>query len=105
MYPYLNLWMMDFDEKFPKGESPKDFQERAIKAWKSLFERYQDDKNILICTHGINMVVLERYLTRKVWNHHEKRNYYPCVLMEIDLNTKRIQTGFTAGQREQENGK
>ncbi len=105
LYPYLNLWMMDWEEEFPKGESPKGFYQRVGKAWKNLLEKYQDNKNILICTHGVNMVVLETYLKGKVWNHHEKKTFYPCVLMEIDTTAKKIRTCFTATVPEIEDSK
>ncbi len=90
LYPYLNLWAMDYDETFPKGESPKLLYNRVINAWNDLFSKYNDNDNILICTHGVNMVILETYLKKQVWNHREKRNFYPCVLMKIDTVAKKI---------------
>ena len=90
LYPYLNLQMMQEDESFPKGESPKGFYQRAVDTWQKTLKQY-DGENLLICTHGINMMALEAYLTGKKWQYNVQRTFYPCVLMEIDLQKHIIQ--------------
>ncbi len=91
LYPYLRPEFMDFDETFPNGESPKIFQERVVKAWNDLLKKYEhENKNILICTHGINMIVLREYLQDRSWNNHDRRNFVPCTLLIVDTRAKKI---------------
>lgn len=92
LYPYLRPEYMDWDEEFPKGESLKKFYDRTVKAWEDLLKKYYQSENVLVCTHGLNMVVLDHYLRNQTWRYQDRRNYLPCVLMTVDVSSHEIYT-------------
>lgn len=57
-YPGLYYSSLEFDEKYPLGESPKEFYNRIDNFWNTEIIP-QDKKNILIVTHGgvINIIL------------------------------------------------
>jgi probable phosphoglycerate mutase len=102
IYPYLRPEYMDWDEEFPKGESLKTFYDRTVQAWKDLLKKYAPNDNVLVCTHGLNMVVLDHYLHHKTWNYQDRKNYLPCVLMTVDVLFRRIYTQALVQTRQKE---
>lgn len=48
-YPGLYYNTLDFEERYPNGESPKEFFERVFKAYTKLLEL---DENVLVVTHS-----------------------------------------------------
>lgn len=60
LYPGLYWNTLDWDQRYPGGESPRDFYERIRSAWK-LFQKEIADRgeNVLLVTHGgvINVIL------------------------------------------------
>lgn len=69
-FPNLFFRTLDMNEKYPNGESPKDFYER-IKGWFEEFVKvHQNDKgNILIVTHSGVINVIYHLVKNIKWNN------------------------------------
>ena len=87
LYPDLYWKRLEWDEKYPNGESPKDFCARVTNAWKGfLSEIIAENENVLLVTHGgVIQVILsilkgERYSNRKSFG-----SVSCCDIMKIEL--------------------
>ncbi|MCH5317126.1 MAG: histidine phosphatase family protein [Eubacterium sp.] len=87
LYPNLYWKGLGWEEKYPNGESPKDFYGRISAEWKSfLSEIRSEDKNVLLITHGgVIQVILsilkgERYSNRKSFG-----SVSCCDLIKIEM--------------------
>ncbi|MBQ8496065.1 MAG: histidine phosphatase family protein [Clostridia bacterium] len=77
-YPGLFWNTLAWDEKYPNGESPKDFYERISHAWYELKKTFSCDENMILVTHsGVIHVILSlvegkpysnKGITRKIGN-------------------------------------
>jgi probable phosphoglycerate mutase len=66
-YPGLYFKTLGFDQKYPNGESPRDFQARVVRAWERLADiKY---KNVLIVTHGGFISTLIHHLKKLEWSN------------------------------------
>lgn len=55
---------------FPQGETPKEFEERVLKAFSNICSEYGDtSQQICVISHGIVMRVLKCYLNNKDLSH------------------------------------
>lgn len=86
-YPELYWKRLAWDERYPNGESPKDFCTRITGEWKNfLSEIKAEDKNVLLVTHGgVLQVILsilkgERYSNRKSFG-----SVSCCDIIKIEL--------------------
>ena len=87
LYPNLYWKRLGWEEKYPRGESPKDFYNRISSEWKSFSEEMKSkNENVLLITHGgVIQVILsilkgERYSNRKSFG-----SVSCCDLMKIEM--------------------
>ena len=87
LYPELYWKRLGWEEKYPGGESPKDFYNRIYSAWKSFSEKLKsENENVLLITHGgVIQVILsilkgERYSNRKSFG-----SVSCCDLIRIEM--------------------
>ena len=87
LYPEFYWKRLGWEEKYPKGESPKDFCNRISTEWKSFSEKVKsEDKNVLLITHGgVIQVILsilkgERYSNKKSFG-----SVSCCDLIKIEM--------------------
>ena len=73
-YPGLYYRTLDFDEKYPLGESPKEFYERVSQFFeKEIFNLKAE--NILIITHGGVINIVQHLLNNQIYSNKEVK--YP----------------------------
>lgn len=84
LYPDLYWRKLDWEQRYPNGESPKDFYERIYFAWNNLKEKYKSyDKNILIVTHGGVINIIKAIVNAKQYSN--KNKYCGVRCCEIDF--------------------
>lgn len=91
-YPGLFWNTLAWDEKYPNGESPKDFYERISYAWHELEKMFSCNENIMLVTHsGVIQVILSlvegktysnKGITGKIGNAE-------IVTVQYDFNLKK----------------
>ena len=87
LYPDLYWKRLAWEEKYPNGESPKDFYGRISNEWKDFLEEIKrGNKNVLLVTHGgVLQIILsilkgERYSNRKSFG-----SVSCCDLIKIEM--------------------
>ena len=90
-YPGLFFNTLGFEERYPDGESPKEFMIRVIKAFKLVASR--EINNVLIVTHGGVISLILYYIQNIQWTN--KIPVLPCVPtgiyeLEYDMGNYRI---------------
>jgi len=73
-YPNLFFRTLYYNDKYPNGESPHDFFERVIKAFKKLLTGKHE--NILVVTHGGVISIIIYYIKTIKWSN--KLPIVPC---------------------------
>lgn len=80
------------NQSFPDGESPQEFYNRTLFSFKESAKRFSTlNENVLICTHGANMMALFSSLQNQNWKYAERKTFQPCVLLKIDLEKQTIE--------------
>lgn len=87
LYPGLYWKGLSWEEKYPKGESPKDFYGRVSNEWKSFLEEVKsEDKNVLLITHGgVIQVILSMLKGERYSNGKSFGSVSCCDLIKIEL--------------------
>ena len=91
-YPGLFWNTLAWDEKYPNGESPKDFYERISHAWCELEKTFSSDENIILVTHsGVIQVILSLVEKKPYSNQglNKKINNAEVVTVQYDFNLKK----------------
>ena len=85
-YPGLFWNTLDWEERYPGGESPKEFYERICKAWDSFQnEIRQKNENAILVTHGGVIHVIRCILEGKPYSNqvkHKKVAYTQIITLE-----------------------
>ena len=87
LYPDLYWKRLEWNERYPKGESPKDFCARITNEWKSfLSEVSKEDENVLLITHGgVIQVIVSLLKGEKYSNRKSFGSVSCCDLIKIDM--------------------
>ena len=87
LYPNLYWKGLGWEEKYPKGESPKDFYGRISSEWKSFLEELKSgDKNVLLITHGgVIQVMLSILKGERYSNGKSYGSVSCCDLIKIEM--------------------
>lgn len=87
LYPNLYWKRLGWEEKYPKGESPKDFYGRVSSEWKSFLEDLKSgDENVLLITHGgVIQVILSILKGERYSNGKNFGSVSCCDLMKIEM--------------------
>ena len=83
-YPGLTFATIGYEERYPNGETPKEYHHRILKA---LEEIKLLNKNVLIVTHGGVMDVLAHELNGISWRNNSplKKHYQNTEMIEFDI--------------------
>ena len=77
-YPGLFWNTLGWEERYPGGESPKEFMERIRRAWKQLAsELVQENKNALLFTHSGVIHVIRHQIRGTAYSNREKQISVP----------------------------
>lgn len=77
LYPGLYWRNLDWEQKYPNGESPKEFYSRVYTAWNYLKNEYSDyNKNILLVTHGGVINIIKSFENNEQYSN---KNAYPKI--------------------------
>lgn len=71
-YPGYYIEKIGIDQHFPKGESPREFYKRVIKAFEMLQQNVSRDENIALITHGGVIMALFHYLEDLDWIYNRQ---------------------------------
>lgn len=71
-YPNIHFSGLRYDERFPGGESPKEFFERVNKDFKDIIAENKDVDNLMLVTHGGVISILRHIINNVKWDHTVK---------------------------------
>ncbi len=71
-FPNVFFSNLEYDEKFPGGESPKEFFERIKKAFFEIVDENRDKENIIIVTHAGVISIIYHIINNLKWTNKEK---------------------------------
>lgn len=73
-YPGLYWNSLEWEDKYPNGESPKEFYERICAAWDGFTQKLQSaDGNVLLVTHQGVINVILHHIAGTVFSNKEKQ--------------------------------
>ena len=89
-YPGLFWNSLGWDEKYPDGESPREFYRRITAAWTAFRSEVSSmEKDVALVTHGgvINVIL---HLERGMWYSNKKRGFYTpnAGVVAVELKEK-----------------
>ena len=95
-YPGLFWNTLDWEERYPGGESPREFYERISSAWDMFQEEVlQSGKNVMLVTHGGVIHVIRCILEGRAYSnrgkHKEVPHAKPIVLKFEDNKWKEVE--------------
>ena len=73
MYPGIYFSTLDMDEKYPNGESPREFYNRVKKDFEKLINDNKEFENILFVTHSGVINIIYHIVKNLEWSNKEKR--------------------------------
>lgn len=83
LYPNLYWRNLEWQQKYPNGESPEDFYERVYEAWNNLTQNYKNyDRNILLITHGGVINIIKTIVNNEKYSN--KNKYFGVSCCKID---------------------
>lgn len=86
LYPGIFWNTLEWDEKYPDGESPKDFYERILNAWNDLSkEIVNNGENVLLITHsGVINVILSTINGESYSNKNKPRKISNTEMLALE---------------------
>lgn len=87
-YPNLYWRKLDWEERYPNGESPKEFYERISIAWSKLKESLVGcNENVLLVTHGGVINIIKCIVDGVEYSNKQKYQGVPSakIAMEIEV--------------------
>lgn len=80
IYPNFYWRNLDWSEKYPNGESPREFFERVSFAWKEFLDKNRFyDKNILLITHGGVINIIKCLAKGEIYSNKNQYQSLPCA--------------------------
>lgn len=87
-YPGLYFNTLKMDEKYPNGESPREFFDRIQKWFFDFIKMYEDsESNIIVVTHSGVINIIYYIINNMAWTNREKPFKVSNCSVHI-LNTK-----------------
>ncbi|MGN1012888.1 MAG: histidine phosphatase family protein [Clostridia bacterium] len=98
-YPNAFFSNLKYNEKFPEGESPKEFFHRIRNAFFSIIEENNDVENLMIVTHAGVISIIYHIILGLRWTNRKKSVKLPktsITKVKIEGKAKEIcYSGFT----------
>lgn len=92
-YPHAFFSTLKYNERFPDGESPKEFFHRIRKDFFDIIKENKDVENLMIVTHAGVIGIVWHILNKKRWSNKRKALKLPktsITKIVIDENRKEI---------------
>ena len=85
-FPGLHYYSLDFDQKYPGGESPHEFYDRIIVAWKKFVKMVLPDRqNAILFSHSSVIRVVYCFVENLPYNNKDKGKIPEAELLAIEL--------------------
>lgn len=84
LYPNLFWRSLDWNQRYPNGESPCEFYNRIYKYYCNFIEEHKNyDKNILIITHGGVINIIRSIVNNEEYSNKNKFHSTPCCSIKF----------------------
>lgn len=93
MFPGVYFNTLDINEKYPNGESPKEFYNRIINDFEIILEENYTFNNMALITHSGVINIIYKYINNQEWSNKEKSikiNNASIYILEIDENCRKF---------------
>ena len=76
------------DERYPDGESPREFYNRVKNSFAKLLNYVIDkEENVIVLTHGSNINILYSLLKGEIWDNKKKtRSILATSIIEVEVD-------------------
>ena len=88
-FPNMYFSILEYDERFPEGESPKEFYERIKEAFFSIFNENNDVENLMLVTHAGVINIIYHIISNIEWSNKQKKLKIPKTsITKIVINNQ-----------------
>ncbi len=71
-YEHAHFGDLEYDERFPEGESPREFYERIKKDFFDIIKENKNEKDLVIVTHGGVISIVRHIVNGIEWSNKKK---------------------------------
>ena len=99
-YPNAFFLYFEYDERFPQGESPREFFERIKKAFFEIIDENSDIENLMIVTHAGVISIIYHVINNIKWTNKVKalkiaKTSISKIVIDDDKNIKYDYQNYT----------
>lgn len=99
-YPNIYFSNLEYDERFPDGESPKEFFERIKKAFSDIIDENKDIDNLMLVTHAGVISIIYHVINNLKWTNKVKalkigKTSISKIVIDKDNNIKYDYQNYT----------
>lgn len=99
-YPNAFFSNLEYDERFPQGESPREFFERIKKAFFEIIDENSDIENLMIVTHAGVISIIYHVINNIKWTNKVKalkiaKTSISKIVIDDDKNIKYDYQNYT----------
>lgn len=94
LYPNLHYYTLDYEEKYPGGESPQEFYERICESWDEFIKTIFTDGDIVVFTHSSVIRVIYCKLSGKKYDNKDNSKIEEAKLLPIKITKNIIKCMF-----------
>ena len=88
-FPNMYFSILEYDERFPGGESPKEFYERIKEAFFSIVNENNDVENLMLVTHAGVINIIYHIISNIEWSNKQKKLKIPKTsITKIVINNQ-----------------
>ena len=88
-FPNMYFSILEYDERFPEGESPKEFYERIKEAFFSIVNENNDVENLMLVTHAGVINIIYHIISNIEWSNKQKKLKIPKTsITKIVINNQ-----------------
>ena len=88
-FPNMYFSILEYDERFPEGESPKEFYERIKEAFFSIVNENNDVENLMLVTHAGVINIIYHIISNIDWSNKQKKLKIPKTsITKIVINNQ-----------------
>ena len=88
-FPNMYFSILEYDERIPEGESPKEFYERIKEAFFSIVNENNDVENLMLVTHAGVINIIYHIISNIEWSNKQKKLKIPKTsITKIVINNQ-----------------
>lgn len=88
-FPNMYFSILEYDERFPEGESPEEFYERIKEAFFSIVNENNDVENLMLVTHAGVINIIYHIISNIEWSNKQKKLKIPKTsITKIVINNQ-----------------